>query len=101
MPTARKALKDSGENGVEETLAKLFDDTNAQTTNRGEVAVIGTGPGDPELLTLKARHKLHEAEVVLHDRLVTPEILELARREATVIEVGKKGLRPELETERH
>lgn len=89
-----KALKDSGEIGVKKTLAKLFDDTNAQTTNRGEVAVIGTGPGDPELLTLKARHKLHEAEVVLHDRLVTPEILELARREATVIEVGKKGYGP-------
>ena len=89
-----KALMDGGENGVKKILARLFDETNALTANRGEVALIGTGPGDPELLTLKARRKLHEADVVLHDSLVTPEILELARREAIVIGVGKKGYGP-------
>ena len=52
--------------------------------------LVGTGPGDPELLTLKARRLLHEADVVIHDRLVPQAILELARREATILEVGKR-----------
>jgi len=56
----------------------------------GRVILVGAGPGDPELLTLKARRVLHDADVVLYDRLVDPRILELARREATLIEVGKK-----------
>ena len=45
-------------------------------------------------LTLKARNALDRADVVIHDRLVTPEILELARREAMLIDVGKKGSAP-------
>lgn len=59
------------------------------SNEQGHVALIGAGPGDPELLTLKARRLLHEADVVIHDRLVPAAILELARREAIVIEVGK------------
>ena len=55
----------------------------------GRVVLVGAGPGDPELLTLKARRVLHDADVVLYDRLVDPRILELARREARLIEVGK------------
>ena len=57
----------------------------------GFVSLVGAGPGDPELLTLKARKRLHDADVVLHDNLVSREILELARREAKIINVGKKG----------
>jgi uroporphyrin-III C-methyltransferase/precorrin-2 dehydrogenase/sirohydrochlorin ferrochelatase len=60
----------------------------------GFVHLVGTGPGDPELLTLKARRLLHEADVVIHDRLVPPAILELARREATILEVGKTAYGP-------
>ena len=86
-----KALVAGGETGVRETLLDLFNDTNSGHQPSGEVALIGTGPGDPELLTLKARRKLHEADIVLHDNLVTDDILELARREAKVINVGKKG----------
>ena len=52
---------------------------------------MGAGPGDPELLTLKARAALDRADVVIHDRLVPPAILELARREAVIIEAGKTG----------
>lgn len=89
-----KALQAGGENAVKQSLAQLFDSTRSQVDPVGEVALIGTGPGDPELLTLKARRKMHEADVVLHDRLVTPEILELARREALVICVGKTGYGP-------
>ena len=55
---------------------------------------MGAGPGDPELLTVKARRALHEADVVIHDRLVSPEILELARREALIIDMGKEGFGP-------
>ena len=60
----------------------------------GHVALVGAGPGDPELLTLKARKALDAADVVIHDRLIAPEILELARREATLIAAGKQGFGP-------
>jgi uroporphyrin-III C-methyltransferase/precorrin-2 dehydrogenase/sirohydrochlorin ferrochelatase len=61
---------------------------------RGVVHLVGAGPGDPELLTLKARRLLHEADVVIHDRLVPQAILELARREAEILEVGKTAFGP-------
>ena len=57
----------------------------------GSVAIVGAGPGDPGLLTLKALRALQGADVVLHDRLVSREILALARREAQLVEVGKSG----------
>jgi uroporphyrin-III C-methyltransferase/precorrin-2 dehydrogenase/sirohydrochlorin ferrochelatase len=60
----------------------------------GFIHLVGTGPGDPELLTLKARRLLHEADVVIHDRLVPSPILELARREATILEAGKTAYGP-------
>uniref|UniRef100_UPI002C5A5184 uroporphyrinogen-III C-methyltransferase n=1 Tax=Enterovirga sp. TaxID=2026350 RepID=UPI002C5A5184 len=56
-----------------------------------EVVIVGAGPGDPELLTLKAMRELQAADVIVHDRLVTPAILELGRREARRVHVGKEG----------
>ena len=57
----------------------------------GEVVLVGAGPGDPELLTLKAMRELHSADVIVYDRLVTPGVLELGRREARRVHVGKEG----------
>ncbi len=84
-----RALTEGGEEAVLAALHTLVADMQSEGPEIGNVALIGAGPGDPELLTLKARKALHEADVVIYDRLVSPEILELARREAVVIEVGK------------
>jgi uroporphyrin-III C-methyltransferase/precorrin-2 dehydrogenase/sirohydrochlorin ferrochelatase len=63
-------------------------------TAKGRVTLVGAGPGDPELLTLKAVRALQTATVILYDDLVGPEVLELARREAKRIAVGKSGKGP-------
>jgi uroporphyrin-III C-methyltransferase/precorrin-2 dehydrogenase/sirohydrochlorin ferrochelatase len=57
----------------------------------GRVTLVGAGPGDPELLTLKALRALQAADVILFDDLVSDAVLELARREAKRILVGKRG----------
>jgi uroporphyrin-III C-methyltransferase len=69
--------------------AKLGSKGEARTLKTGKLYLIGAGPGDVELLTLKAARVLGECEVVLYDRLTTPEILALARPGAELIYVGK------------
>jgi len=76
---------------AERVLTALLARHLDQKAAPGRVDLVGAGPGDPELLTLKARRALDRADVVIHDRLVSPEILELARREARIIPVGKTG----------
>jgi uroporphyrin-III C-methyltransferase/precorrin-2 dehydrogenase/sirohydrochlorin ferrochelatase len=65
---------------------------------RGFVSLVGAGPGDPELLTLKAARRLVEADLVLYDALVSPEALGLAPR-ARRFPVGKRAGRPSIEQE--
>ena len=84
----------NGDDAVESELFSLLSNHLTREGRKGHVAFVGAGPGDPELLTMKARKALDEADVVIHDRLVTPGILELARREATVVDAGKEGFGP-------
>lgn len=72
-------------------LAAIADDV--AEARRGKVILVGAGPGDPELLTLKAVRALQSADVVLYDDLVSPGVLDFARREAEKLDVGKRGYR--------
>ncbi len=94
-----KAIAEAGETGVIPALETLLDSHIMADTKEGHVDLVGAGPGDPELLTLKARNALDKADVVIHDRLVTGEILELARREAVIIDAGKTGFGPSMKQE--
>jgi len=62
-----------------------------QDPRAGRVSLVGAGPGDPELLTLKAVRRLAQADVVLHDRLVSAEVLALSAPAARRLEVGKSA----------
>ncbi len=88
-----RALARGGTAAAKDALADLIEKFRT-ATQTGHVDLVGAGPGDPELLTLKARAALDAADVVIYDRLVAPEILELARREAEIISVGKAGFGP-------
>lgn len=92
-----RALDRGGEAEVNKALQALVEKYEKSEQLPGHVAFVGAGPGDPELLTLKARKALDAADVVIHDRLVAPEILELARREATLIDAGKQGFGPSMD----
>lgn len=82
----------SGREGeILERMAREVAVARSGSDRRGSVAIVGAGPGDPELVTLKAMRELQAADVIVYDRLVAPEVLELARREARRVHVGKEG----------
>jgi len=72
---------------AEQALAQMLEQPRHEA--RGCVVLVGAGPGDPGLLTLNALRALQDADVILHDRLVSDEVLALARRDARKITVGK------------
>ncbi len=87
-PVARAVLA-GDERAARETMLSLVNRRGAHAASEGSVAIVGAGPGDPDLLTLKALAALQSADVVVYDRLVGPEVLDRARREAERIYVGK------------
>lgn len=102
LPTvdARRRFWETALRGEAARLADQGDETGARAAiehelaeahqgAKGVVHLVGAGPGDPELLTVKAARLIRDAEVIVHDRLVSPEIIDRARRDAVRIDVGK------------
>jgi uroporphyrin-III C-methyltransferase/precorrin-2 dehydrogenase/sirohydrochlorin ferrochelatase len=81
-----------GDNDFADLIADLRGAGDA--AERGSVTLVGAGPGDPELLTLRAVRALQSADVILFDDLVSRDVLDFARREAKTILVGKTGYGP-------
>jgi uroporphyrin-III C-methyltransferase/precorrin-2 dehydrogenase/sirohydrochlorin ferrochelatase len=78
------------EDGAQAAFEQALQEAAGGGTEAGMVALIGAGPGDPELMTLKALRLLQEADVVLYDNLVNRAILDYIRRDAETVYVGKR-----------
>lgn len=90
---ARLALA-GDEAGARRVALGELDAARRQMTPSGSVHIVGAGPGDPDLLTLRAAQLLQEADAILHDDLVPPAVMARARRDAEIVSVGKRKGRP-------
>ena len=87
-PVADQVLA-GNDHGAREKMLTLVNGRAATEPPRGGVAIVGAGPGDPDLLTLRALRLIQRADVVIYDKLVGPGVLDLARRDAERLYVGK------------
>ncbi len=96
---AAEAILAGDEKAADELLREQLR-SFAQTPARGEVYLIGAGPGDADLLTFRGHRFLQRADTVVYDRLVSAEVLDLARRDAEIVFAGKRrGLRARTQAE--
>ncbi len=86
----RKAVLTGDNDAADREFDRQLASGGVQQQPVGSVALIGCGPGEPDLITLKAQQHLQSADVLVVDRLVNPAILEYARRDAIRIDVGKE-----------
>lgn len=83
-----QSLANQDKQAIAETTEHLL---NTPLDHRGEVVLVGAGPGDAGLLTLKGLQQIQQADVVVYDRLVSDDIMDLVRRDADRIFVGKRA----------
>jgi len=84
----------SGRESEAEQALRAIEDPVAFASERGFVTLVGAGPGDPDLLTVKALRALQDADVIFYDDLVSPEVLDRARRDAARVSVGRRIGKP-------
>ena len=89
-PAATKAMRGSVDEAVSDAQRML-----SQQRAGGEIVLVGAGPGDPDLITLRGLRAIQSADVLMYDKLIDPGLLEYARRDVELVDVGKQGPREE------